>query len=237
MSVPIKVNIVPEDHPIRSHLPMVADYICLHETANVNDGAGDEMHAIYILGDDAIRREVLWHATVDDDSVTQHLPFNEVGWHAGDGYHGPGNRTSIGIELAVNSDGDFEQTQRNAAWFIAHHIIKAGLVRKPFPECMVQHHHWKGKDCPHFIRATPGGWDAFLRMIADELHPPRTVTHNGEVVQCAPTDVDGTTRVDLRPVLEMLKGRVLTRWWYDEPSNTVHVESRPERAWWRFLPI
>ena len=31
-------------------------------------------------------------------------------------------------------------------------------------ERVVQHHHWNGKDCPHTIRHTPGGWEEFLGL-------------------------------------------------------------------------
>ena len=56
---------------------------------------------------------------VDDDSIYQSLPTNEVGWHAGDG-NGSGNMKSIGIEICVNSDGNFKRAVENAAWLTKH---------------------------------------------------------------------------------------------------------------------
>ena len=33
---------------------------------------------------------------------------------------------------------------------------------------VVQHNHWNGKDCPKTIRATAGGWEAFLALCGEE---------------------------------------------------------------------
>ena len=107
---------------------------------------------------------VSWHYTVDDHAIVQHLPDGERAYHAGDGANGPGNRTSIGIELCVNAGGDFAATQANAAALVrllmAEHGIDIGHV--------VQHNHWNGKDCPRTIRATPGAWDGFLALCRGE---------------------------------------------------------------------
>ena len=72
------------------------------------------MHSRYIKGADARSRSVSWHFTVDDTQIIQHLPTNEVAWHAGPN----GNSQSIGIELCVNSDGDFQKAKANAAWLV-----------------------------------------------------------------------------------------------------------------------
>ncbi len=80
------------------------NYIVVHNTGNSAPSAGDEMHAIYIQNvENADKDCVSWHLTVDDDSATQHLPFDEVGYHAGDG-KGVGNTQGIGIEIAENKD-------------------------------------------------------------------------------------------------------------------------------------
>jgi N-acetylmuramoyl-L-alanine amidase len=213
--VNIVQRIVPADHAIRSNTPMTPKWITIHETANTASGANAEMHARYMLSHDAIQREVLWHATVDSGQVIQHLPWGEVGWHAGDGLHGPGNTLSIGIELCVNSDGDFEATKRNAAWLIAH-LTQTVPSLLPFPECVVQHNHWSGKDCPHRLRATPGAWDAFVGLCKAELdkakapaHASLAVTVNGRPVEIGARLEEGKTRVDLRPLAEAL-GAVVT---------------------------
>lgn len=222
MTLPLKERIVPNDHEIRSHLPMEPLWITIHETANTNPGADAEMHARYILTQEAIERQVLWHATVDQDEIIQHLPWTEVGWHAGDGYKGNGNRKSIGIELCVNRDGDFTKTQRLAARLVAH-LVKTIASLKAFPECVVQHNRWSGKDCPHQLRSTPGAWEAFIALCQAEVGTPQAVTPqevaasddmpvtvkiNGKVVEMNARLEGDKTRVDVRELAEALGAEV-----------------------------
>lgn len=189
-------------------------WLTIHTTGNENPGANAEMHSRYLLTKEAIDRQVLWHGTVDSTQIIQHLPWDEAGWHAGDGYNGDGNRKSIGIELCVNRDGDFAATQRLAARLVAHLVTTIPSL-KPFPECVVQHNKWSGKDCPHQLRATPGAWEGFLRLCEAEiakLQPPEPtgvrVTVNGKEIACNPEVKDGTTRVDLRPLAVALGAKV-----------------------------
>lgn len=136
-------------------------YITIHETGNFAKGADAAAHAAYLKSDAAVKAQMSWHYTVDDHAVVQHIPDGEKAWHAGDGANGPGNSQSIGIEICVDAGGDFAQAKRNAAALVRllmkEHGIGLGNV--------VQHHHWNGKDCPHTIRHTAGGWDAFLRLV------------------------------------------------------------------------
>uniref|UniRef100_UPI00262EE36B peptidoglycan recognition protein family protein n=1 Tax=Dysosmobacter sp. TaxID=2591382 RepID=UPI00262EE36B len=99
-----------------------------------------------------------------DHSIYQHLPDGERGYHAGDGGSGPGNAKSIGIEICVNVDGDFGQAKANAAALVRLLMQRHGI---PLAN-VVQHNHWNGKDCPKTIRATAGGWEAFLTLCGGE---------------------------------------------------------------------
>ena len=106
---------------------------------------------------------------MDDHAIVQHLPDNETAYHAGDGANGPGNTQSIGIEICVNSDGDFEKAKENAAALVrllmSDYFIPLANV--------VQHNRWNGKDCPATIRATPGAWEAFLALCSGESEEPQ----------------------------------------------------------------
>lgn len=146
-------------------------YITIHDTANPVKGADALMHARYLKGDDAANRPASWHFTVDDQRVVQHLPLDEVAWHAGDGSKGPGNTSSIAIEICENADGDRAKAEANAAELVAH-LIRTVPSLLPFPECVVQHNRWTGKDCPHIIRHRSGGWEAFLAAVRAYLQQP-----------------------------------------------------------------
>ena len=145
-------------------------YITIHETGNTDAGADAEAHGKYLTSSAGEASLTSWHYTVDDHAIVQHLPDNETAYHAGDGAGGPGNATSIGIEICVNQDGDFEAARANAAALVrllmAEHGIPLGNIK--------QHHDWNGKNCPATIRATPGAWEAFLALCGGESEEPET---------------------------------------------------------------
>ena len=139
-------------------------YITIHETGNAAKGADAAAHGAYLdsaAGEDDL---VSWHYTVDDHAIVQHLPDYETAYHAGDGKAGPGNTTSIGIEICVNEDGDFEKAKANAASLVRLLMEEHGILI----DRVMQHNHWNGKDCPKTIRATPGAWEAFLALCRGE---------------------------------------------------------------------
>lgn len=139
-------------------------YITIHETGNAAKGADAVAHAAYLDSDAGKRDMVSWHYTVDDHAIVQHLPDYETAYHAGDGKDGPGNTTSIGIEICVNAGGDFEAAKANAAALVRLLMEEHGISA----DRVVQHNHWNGKDCPKTIRATAGAWEAFLALCRGE---------------------------------------------------------------------
>ena len=139
-------------------------YITIHETGNKAATADAATHGTYLKSDSAEAGRVSWHYTVDDHAIVQHLPDGETAYHAGDGADGPGNTTSIGIEICVNAGGDFEASKRNAAALVRLLMGEYGIPLY----YVVQHNRWNGKDCPRTIRGTKGGWEAFLSLCGRE---------------------------------------------------------------------
>ena len=139
-------------------------YITIHETGNAAKGTDAAAHAAYLDSDAGERDLVSWHYTVDDHAIVQNLPDAETAYHAGDGKSGPGNATSIGVEICVNAGGDFEAAKANAAALVRLLMEEHGI----HIDHVVQHNHWNGKDCPKTIRATPGAWEAFLALCRGE---------------------------------------------------------------------
>ena len=165
----IQVDYIPKGRKNRPGGTNPDDAITIHETGNDAKGADAAAHASWLKSDDAAGKYISYHYTVDDHSIVQHLPDSEPAYHAGDGADGPGNTTSIGIEICVNKDGDFERAKANAA-----SLVRLLMTEHGFPlEHVYQHNHWNGKDCPQTIRATPGGWDAFLDL-CDGCDPEQT---------------------------------------------------------------
>lgn len=145
--------------------PLIARWITIHDTGNTAITAHARNHAKYLRGNVAAALRKSWHFTVDDTEIYQHLPLTESGFHAGDG-DGPGNRTSIGIEICENKGIDRTRAEANAAW------LTAGLLtdHKLGIEAVVQHNRWSGKNCPRILRGRPGGWAGFLEAV--NVHLP-----------------------------------------------------------------
>ncbi len=158
-------DFIPIGRKNRPGLFMMPQWVTIHDTGNRNPGAGAIAHGNYLKTDAAANAPVSWHFTVDDSVVVQHLPLDEVGWHAGDGYGGKGNRESIGIEIAMNQDGDRAQAEENAAKLCSYLLDTVDSLL-PFPESLTQHFDWSKKNCPQYLRSgVVNTWEEFLQMI------------------------------------------------------------------------
>lgn len=143
----IRQSLLPVGHRNRPGYPMVPKGLLFHTTNNWSDGAGDEMHGKYMASTD---RVVSWHVTVDKDSATQHIPFNENAWHAGDGQSGYYNRHWIGLEIACEAveygqhldRATYENAVDVAAQIMMAHGWESDVYLQP-------HYVVYGKDCPH----------------------------------------------------------------------------------------
>jgi len=137
------------------------NYITIHETANQSKGANAKMHAVLQVNGFTAS----WHYTCGSDGIWQSYPDTVKCWHGGDGRQGIGNTQSIGIEICVNSDGDFNKAVNNAAELVKHLMKKHNIPKKN----VIQHNRVSsyGKDCPHFLRNGGKGitWNDFLKMI------------------------------------------------------------------------
>jgi len=158
-------DFIPKGRRNRPGYELKPEYITIHDTANKRKGADALAHARYLKSESAAGVPVSWHFTVDDQRVVQHLPLNENGWHAGDGRNGPGNRTSIGVEICENADGNRGKAEENAAELVAWLLQRFELDI----ERVVQHHHWSGKNCPRVLRSRLGGWEAFLKAVEKHM--------------------------------------------------------------------
>ena len=159
------------NRPDRRFRGDLADWITVHATGNPSKGADAAMHARW-LNTPASKGgpEYAWHFTVDVARVVQTLPEWEQGWHAGDGLHGEGNTTSIGVELCMPGGVIPEATLERAAELVA--MLRS---RGHGAKGIVQHNRWSGKHCPAPLRDREGAWTAFLERVQEAeraLSPP-----------------------------------------------------------------
>jgi N-acetylmuramoyl-L-alanine amidase CwlA len=148
--IPVIVDKVPET--TKEYLSTkVTDkqFIVIHNAGNAD--ADDAANNRYMKNDDY----VLWHFTVDEDSITQGHSILRSGFHAGDGGTGKGNLYGIGIEIADN--GDVAKACSNA--FI---LCKALQQQSPFSElALAPHQFFSGKYCPRWVLDN-WGWQGFI---------------------------------------------------------------------------
>lgn len=158
------------------------EYVVVHDTGSAAPSATARAHANWLQNmtkDEASASWVSWHFTVDENEIIQHLPLDEVAYHAGDGstiygdiYYntdynkwsiGGGNRNGIGIETCVNYGSDYNRTMRRTAKLVAELLIdfNLGLDR------VKQHNDFSGKDCPMTMRHAER-WQEFMTLVEIE---------------------------------------------------------------------
>ncbi|RDY27398.1 hypothetical protein CHL78_009280 [Romboutsia weinsteinii] len=161
LGVPLKVKLAKISNNVRPANPMKPKYITIHNTANTGKGANASAHA-NLLYNNSINggSYTSWHFTADDKEIYQSLPMNEIGYHAGDG-SGPGNRSSIGIEICENSDGNYMAAEENGAKLAAQLLHELNLP----VSSLRMHKDFSGKNCPAKILGRDNGWNSFVSKV------------------------------------------------------------------------
>jgi N-acetylmuramoyl-L-alanine amidase len=160
------------------HRPMRPTFITIHSTDNTSRSANALNHALAmnkgLRGRHNRTGFLTWHFTVDDHSIYQTLPTNETGEHAD--YEGPGNRSSIGIEMCVNRGNNLDITIDRTAQLTARLMRQYNIPL----DHVVPHMHWRMirysdgrnlgfKQCPRILldrgRLGPK-WSAFIAKVS-----------------------------------------------------------------------
>ena len=136
-------------------------YLVIHDTGNARSGADALAHQKYFGSGN---KNASAHYFVDSKRIVQVIEDAQASWHCGDGYgkYGISNQNSIGIELCINSDGDYGQMLDHAVLLIRHladqyKIPKAKIVR---------HYDASRKICPGTMSANNWQkWQAFLKRL------------------------------------------------------------------------
>jgi N-acetylmuramoyl-L-alanine amidase len=126
-------------------------YIVVHDTGNPSYGADALAHYRYFNGGN---RSASAHYFVDDKMVVETVEVAKSAWHCGDGRgkYGIYNYNSIGVELCINKDSNWDKTKENALNLIrflceSYNIPKSRVVR---------HYDASRKICPR--RMSDDNW-------------------------------------------------------------------------------
>lgn len=140
-------------------------YITIHNTWNSAPARRERDY----LNNRRDNVHISYHFVVDEQGAIQTMPLDECAWHAGDG-RGPGNRNSLGIEIARSrcygqDDRLYRQAEENAvnlaAWLLDRYKLSVDDLR--------MHQDWSGKKCPHRILEEKR-WDEFKARVAVSLY-------------------------------------------------------------------
>lgn len=147
--------------------------VVMHWTANTGRGANALANRNYFnMG----TRPASAHYVVDDHSIVQCLPDTEIGYHVGAKRYHPAGRAlmdggglgpnfyTIGIEMCVNSDGDWNKTLENSIELAALLLHRHGLRSND----LLRHYDITGKDCPRML-LDPARWKSFCALVELKL--------------------------------------------------------------------
>ena len=141
-------------------------YIVIHTTGNPRKGADARAHFDYWNGKNVGQSADF---VVDDKETLQINDYNKYyTWHCGDGKgkYGITNSNSIGIEICVNADGDFEKALENAVELVQKLKVETGITE------VVRHYDASRKLCP--AELSKDNWNEWYKFL-DRVNHPKVV--------------------------------------------------------------
>lgn len=137
-------------------------YLVIHDTGNTGSGANALAHYNYFNGGD---RQASAHYFVDSSNIIQTVEHSNASWHCGDGggKYGITNYNSIGIEICINSDGNYSQAVSNAVELTKYLMNSLSIPANR----VVRHYDASRKNCPGSMSANNwAAWNNFKSRIS-----------------------------------------------------------------------
>lgn len=133
------------------------EYIVVHDTGNKRIGAGANNHYLYFNG---ANRNASAHYFIDSKEIIQTVEDSFASWHCGDGRgkYGITNRNSIGVEICINEDGDFNIAKDNCILLIRLLMKKYNIPK----DNVVRHFDASRKHCPRSMSEV--GWKEWTKF-------------------------------------------------------------------------
>lgn len=174
----IKEKIIPNGNKLKPNRKLSngtgkVQWITIHNTADINEAAGTNDAEQYTRATfNGAMGGVTVHYYIDETDCWQLLHENEVGYHAADGYNGPGNTTSLAIEIIMDGSGfkaDVE-AERRGALLAAILLHKHGLGI----DRLTTHNRWYSrKYCPIYILPHWNEFKARVEKYLNEIEAPK----------------------------------------------------------------
>lgn len=158
----VKFKYKPIKYNFSSRYGRKIEWIVIHDTANPRKGATAYNHYRYFGGGD---RRSSAHYFVDSKEIIQIVGDSKAAWHCGDrrSRNGCTNFNSIGLEICINADGDYEK-----AVYYAIELVKNLMVKFKIPlERVCRHKDVTGKNCPGTF--SEEDWDNFKKRLSEPM--------------------------------------------------------------------
>lgn len=171
--VPLKY--MPIDINYTKDVTIEPKYIVIHDTDNRDTGANAENNRGYFANHSEAKASTQF--IVDDTEIVQALPETALAWHIGDGVKQTeaSNSNSIGIEVCVNSDGNFGKAFQNDIVLTRYLMKKYNIP----VENVIRHYDATKKICPRMmIEDDPSLWTKFKESISKTDMP---IENNNDV--------------------------------------------------------
>lgn len=155
------INKCPIKHNVSSRHGVKPIFIVVHDTGNTSVGANARNHYNYF---NTGNRNASAHYFVDDKEIVETVEVSLASWHCGDGRgrYGITNSNSIGIEMCVNSDSDFNKTMENTIRLIRFLMTVYNIPKKN----VARHFDASRKICPRSLSENNWkSWWVFREMI------------------------------------------------------------------------
>ena len=141
-------------------------WLVVHDTGNPSKGADADAHRRFFSS----KRKSSAHYFVDDKQIIQIIGDSQASWHCGDNQgkgralNGCKNVNSIGIELCINQDGDYDKAYKNLVELVKNLMVKFKIDL----DHVCRHYDVSRKRCPgtFFDR---GLWTKFKEDIGRPL--------------------------------------------------------------------
>ena len=159
----IKYNYSVRKEPIK--------YIVIHDTGNPDNGSDAQAHYNYFNGGNRGSSADIF---VDDHSAWTVNDYNRYySWHCGDGSgrYGITNGNSVGIEMCINSDGDYDKAFANTVAIARELMQKLNI---PIDR-VVRHYDASRKNCPMSMSGSGWArWKQFKQKLSESEDEPMT---------------------------------------------------------------
>ena len=148
----------------RSRRTSAIKYIVVHDTGNPDRGADAERHYQYFNGGD---RDSSADVFVDDRQAIKVNDWNKYyTWHCGDGHgkYGITNANSVGVEMCINPDGDYDRAFERMVEVVKELMQTLGIDANH----VVRHYDASRKDCPMSMSGNGWArWNEFKKRITE----------------------------------------------------------------------